>query len=1171
MFFLNYSFNTWQTGWDTLHPEFNFNLNIPRHLFGIWQDNQGLGSVGGHSHAADISRILILFISSFVFPANFLRYFYLLITIIAGPLGTYYFLKLLFFNNIKNINHALTYSFIGAVFYLFNIGTVNQYIVQLEMYTSLFGFLPFFFLSSILFFKKVTKQRFLMLVLSCFLVAPSGYAYTVFFSSYFVLIALLLNLLILNYFRTKKLLIKNFIFTNLLIIVLNAYWVLPSFYFAASSNSQFVSESNINTIFSTQIFEHNVKHGNIYDLFTNKGFLSDWRNYDFKNDKYYALFSVWNNYLNTPLIKFLVEPIVVIALTVGAYVSIKRKNDYSKSLLLPFLLSAFMFLTINPPFGFIFVFIRDHISIFKEMYRNPYTKFSVPLILLYSVFFANFIRFIYLILAKKFTTLKIQKKLFNNLTFITLILLSVYCYPVFTGNFISKDIRVNIPNYYFDFFNFMNSEKSDQKAAFLPVFSMWGWEYYKWGYQGAGFMWFGLKQPLLARDFDRWNIKNQNYYSEMFNAIYSKDLNKFNSVLNKYDIGYVIYDTSVFSPDFSENAVFSEQINSLLSNNNQLQFVRQFGTVFIYKNIKANNFVYAPVGDLPLESPFSAINKPIKSGEVNIKKEGNQLTFSKKLTIPEGNYTLSIDNLLVTEKTIPVEIYSKNNGLKTLITLKYILPNISIDTYAVPTKSVSKEFNIDSALNKFYLVLNDSVFVVESGNNLNKLLGTSLLNINSPNNIFLYQSKPSEFEQYTSSSYSYFNNCSVGNDNEIAYFSKGVFMSSYTNNACIASKTITSNSLVEVSLNFTSNTKNFPSLCFKNSSSTCSKDLFISNQSLLPQKGAAKWYALSSEFNSITPNVLLEKTGINSAANLTISAYDYIIYPKISEFSISPQELKNDLFFTAFSLPISLSSDSTINFTYNFNPLIAFDSKGIAQISSTENFLGAESFKKQENNALVYKSGNNEQIFDEYSIGKIPSNSPYFLSIGSDNISGYPLSLVVSEPSSSLYLLNSLNTASNIFALYNSSINSSTSVYTDFSKFSVLSNSISQYPSVNTVKSLQYYPVSLNWLASLTILKPVNTVLTDSTISYSKLGPFIYRVSKNNDSPVVLSQTFDKGWVTYPVTGNHLSYNSWSNVWLNVPSGEFYILFWPALIQLLLYPATFIFLFFVYLGFKTRH
>ena len=66
----NYVPGTWFTGWDNLHPEFNFKLNLHRVLNAVWQENQGLGLLSGMSHSADLPRILILLPFSLIFRAE---------------------------------------------------------------------------------------------------------------------------------------------------------------------------------------------------------------------------------------------------------------------------------------------------------------------------------------------------------------------------------------------------------------------------------------------------------------------------------------------------------------------------------------------------------------------------------------------------------------------------------------------------------------------------------------------------------------------------------------------------------------------------------------------------------------------------------------------------------------------------------------------------------------------------------------------------------------------------------------------------------------------------------------------------------------------------------------------------------------------------------------------
>ena len=133
----NYEPGTWLSGWDTLHPEFNFVLNLKRVLFGVWREEQGLGTVAIHSHIAELPRILVLWILSFVLPLSVLRYLFFFICLLVGPLGVYYLLK-------KFVRPEA--AFLGGLFYLLNLGTMQNFYLPLEMFATAYAFLPWLFL-----------------------------------------------------------------------------------------------------------------------------------------------------------------------------------------------------------------------------------------------------------------------------------------------------------------------------------------------------------------------------------------------------------------------------------------------------------------------------------------------------------------------------------------------------------------------------------------------------------------------------------------------------------------------------------------------------------------------------------------------------------------------------------------------------------------------------------------------------------------------------------------------------------------------------------------------------------------------------------------------------------------------------------------------------------------
>jgi len=136
--FNNYTPGTFLSGWDTLHPEFNFGLNFKRQIFGVFREEQGLGAVAAHSHMADLPRTTILYLFHFILPIDLLRYSYIFLNLIIGPIGMFLFLNRVVIKNKIG-------SFLGALFYLLNLGTMQQFIVPFEMFTAQYVVLPWLF------------------------------------------------------------------------------------------------------------------------------------------------------------------------------------------------------------------------------------------------------------------------------------------------------------------------------------------------------------------------------------------------------------------------------------------------------------------------------------------------------------------------------------------------------------------------------------------------------------------------------------------------------------------------------------------------------------------------------------------------------------------------------------------------------------------------------------------------------------------------------------------------------------------------------------------------------------------------------------------------------------------------------------------------------------------
>ncbi|HYM65448.1 MAG TPA: hypothetical protein VES68_03115, partial [Candidatus Sulfotelmatobacter sp.] len=245
----NYTPGTFLSGWDTLHPEFNFGLNFQRTLFGVFRVEQGLGAVAGHSHMADLPRIIFLYISHFIIPLSFLRYFYIFLNLILGPIGMYFLLERFFLKQ-------KTASFLGGLFYLLNLGTLQIFNVPFEMFTTLFASLPliFYFALGYLDGREYRIKNLLFLGFISLLNSPSAYAATlwyVFFLCFFTYF--FVNFLIE---KKDKHSLKHFLILIFVLVLTNLFWIMPNIYFILTHGKE-VAHANINRLFSDQAFLKN--------------------------------------------------------------------------------------------------------------------------------------------------------------------------------------------------------------------------------------------------------------------------------------------------------------------------------------------------------------------------------------------------------------------------------------------------------------------------------------------------------------------------------------------------------------------------------------------------------------------------------------------------------------------------------------------------------------------------------------------------------------------------------------------------------------------------------------------------------------------------------------------------------------------------------------------------
>lgn len=568
LFFLNFTPDTYLIGWDNLQVELDLGINLERAFNVSWQEYQGMGLLGGMGHAADLVRQLLLWPLTLVFKPNLLRYFWNYLSLLSGVLGAY----ILFVYLLKNNKQAQLLALLGASFYLLNFGTVQNFYVTFEPFAAFFAFFPWLIYYFLSYLEQADKKNLCGFIAFSLLGTIFGYVQTVF------LVYLMILLMILLFFLIKKKISWKKILTILLIVFLtNAFWLLPVVYFTLVGSDTTLAAKN--NLMSTEItFLKNNQYGSFSNLATLKGFWLDYTDFDRWGNSVY-LMDVWKSHFNQIWVKILSW--IYFILMVFGLISLmlaKKSRSYLRqahlAIILIFFFTIFILSGSNPPLAFLYDFLRQYLPLFGQIFRSAFTKWVVPYSLFYSLFIIFALAFIFSLLKKK-----MWQNLLALVFFFSLIL---YSAPSFTGNFFYSRLRVNIPDAYFNLFAYFKNEiPQNSRIANLPQHSFYGWQWNDWGYRGSGFIWYGIRQPILDRAFDVWSKDSERYYWQLQAALDKKDIELLENVFAQYDVNYLLLDESIINRN-TKKPINYQAIKEFLLSSEQIELIAEFDFLSVY-------------------------------------------------------------------------------------------------------------------------------------------------------------------------------------------------------------------------------------------------------------------------------------------------------------------------------------------------------------------------------------------------------------------------------------------------------------------------------------------------------------------------------------------------------------------------------------------------------------
>lgn len=601
LFFTNYVSGTYLMGWDNIMPEFDFKTNIMRNLVGVWQEYRGVGLYDGQSHAAATLHTLFFWICSFVMPQPLLRYMFTFLMHLLGGIGMFLLLKKFFGERLQKTHTLL--SLTGAFFYLVNPITIQMFYTPFEAFAVHFASLPWIIYTLLTFFQKGTKRSYILFLLVLLCSTPQFFIPTLFIP------VTLLVLSITGFFLKDK---KRVFMTLIGFALMNAFWFLP-FIYNAKQTTNIVPNAKINQMSSQEAYARNLAFGDIGHVLTMQGYPIDFTD-TAKTGASTFMMQQWKEHWNSPFGLLFLWIIVGIA-GVGIF-KIASYWKRKKILLLPVLLwgISLMFLANNTPgIEFVMKTARQLSSVFSELFRYPFTKFSTLFMCGYTLLFFEGLSFI-------FSYIKTSKLLKTTLMLLAFVPIAFLAYPSFQGNFVYPALRVSLPKSYTELFSYMQKQDQSGRVALFPQPDFWSWKTYRFGYRGSGFLWYGLPQPLLDRAFDPWSEKNESFYWQLSRALFAKDAQAVGALIQKYDIEYIIIDENQTALSH-ERALFFSETKTILAQLPSVKLDRTFDAISVYKNesVPQKSSYVSLFSTIPTVSPVvSWMNEDIPFEELGI-------------------------------------------------------------------------------------------------------------------------------------------------------------------------------------------------------------------------------------------------------------------------------------------------------------------------------------------------------------------------------------------------------------------------------------------------------------------------------------------------------------------------------------------------------------------------
>ena len=674
---------------DNYSPDLNPTLSVSRYIESpAWRGYRVLG-FASESEQSDVFRSGFFVVLESFLPNWSIGQLFYLISMVIGSLSmaslVRLFVKKTDLKNFSNWGYL-----IAGVTYFTTLWTMWLFYQTMAPYISNFGFLPLVLLCIYKYSKKSNIQNAFLLLLSSILFTSTSVIATLFVVDFVFIFAFTL-FVTLSTKKSKKRKIRNIFKTLSIFLITQLFWILPFIHYTLSTSSDIIDSYTNRTITSSVIdLETDMQTVINSARFYNRS-LSD-----MDDDSYvFPMADLFETYDFYKVLGLLPAMFGVVGILFAIF------NKQYKLLFwgVVALVSLFLIKVLNPPLAILFQLLQEYVPLFKQVFRWPISKLGE--IYLISLTFISTFGFIYTF---QFLTSFAEKKFLRRLLTLSLfvmicILQLIYSEYLFRGDTFPQRATVQVPSEYFELGEYLSENDPTSRIYYAPPSNNNYFRKYEWGFWGSQFISYIVPNPMMDISLAIGSTSGEKAMLNILNVVRSQQNDEYLSLMQKYDVEYVLLDRSVKSEGYS----FDVDMKAMENMISKYEKKWEKGSLTLYKVPAPKQSIYTEslsslagtkifVKDSPRFPTLSPVEANLKN--MTIKKNEISGEFEYK-----GFSTYMYSNISKKELgNLPTSLNYNDNQLK----LSPSYPYVYGDTSTKPYRSYSGGYD--------YFVVGKSIF-----------------------------------------------------------------------------------------------------------------------------------------------------------------------------------------------------------------------------------------------------------------------------------------------------------------------------------------------------------------------------------------------------------------------------------------------------------------------------